>query len=265
MRIESVVLLRLAAAAALLQTPLSAASASPTGAPTAPTAPSTADTPATSSAAPAEGPLTHDQIRAALAELAGDSALAGRQESRELRWRQPGAPPANTPSWAAGFFGFLAQSMSVLFWLLGAAAATFAAIGLIRWLRALPPDVEPSPAARARSVGGLDIDPDSLPEDIGAAALALLEAERMREALSLLYRGVLSRAVHRYGVDIGESYTESEALRAVNANLDPDRAAYVADLVGALQRSVYAGETAARETLERLCHGFAPSLDGAAP
>jgi hypothetical protein len=258
MQIESIALVRLAAAAALLQMPISVAS-------TAPTAASAADTPAASSAAPAEGPLSHDEIREAVAKLAGDSNLAGRQKSRELRWGRSQAPPANTPSWAGGFFIFLAQSVSVLLWVAGAAAAVSAAIGLIRWLRALPPATVSSPAARARRVGGLDIDPDSLPEDIGAAALALLEAQRMREALSLLYRGALSRAVHRYGVLIGESYTESEALRAVNANLDPDRAAYVADLVGVRQRTVYAGETAARETLERLCHGFAPSLDGAAP
>lgn len=260
MPIESIALVRLAAAAALLQMPITAASAASAE----PTAASTADSPAASSAAPAEGPLSHDEIREAVAKLAGDPNLAGRQKSRELRWRQPQAPPANTPSWARGFFGFLAQSTRVLLWVAGAAAAAAAAIGLIRWLRALPAAAEPSPAARARSVGGLDIDPDSLPEDIGAAALALLEAERMREALSLLYRGALSRAVHRYGVVIGESYTESEALRAVKANLDPDRATYVADLVGVRQRTVYAGETAARETLERLCQGFAPSLDGAA-
>jgi hypothetical protein len=258
MRIEPIALVRLAAAAALLRTPIGAASA-------APTAPSSADTTAASSAAPAEGPLSHDEIREAVAKVAGDSNLAGRQKSLELRRKRPQAPPANTPSWAQGFFGFLAQSMSVLFRAAGAAAAVAAAIALIRWLRALPPAVEPSPAARARGVGGLDIDPYSLPENIGAAALALLEAERMREALSLLYRGALSRAVHRYGVVIGESYTESEALRAANADLDPDRAAYLADLVGVRQRIVYAGETAERETLERLCDRFAPTLDGAAP
>jgi hypothetical protein len=116
MQIESIALVRLAAAAALLQTPISAALAAPTPA-------STADTPAASSAAPAEGPLSHDEIREAVAKVAGDSNLAGRQESRELRWRQSRTPPANTRSWAGGFFGFLAQSMSVLFWAAGAAAA----------------------------------------------------------------------------------------------------------------------------------------------
>jgi hypothetical protein len=252
MRIEPIALVRLAAAAALLQTPFSAASAAPPE-----------GAPAPSSVAPAEGPLSHDEIRAAVAKVVGDSNLAGRQTYRELRWRQAKAPPPNTP-WVRGFFRFLTQWMSVLSWAAGAAAAVAAAIGLIRWLRALPSAAEPSPGARLPGVGGSDIDPESLPEDVGAAALALLEAERLREALSLLYRGALSRAVHRYGAVIGESYTESEALRAMSANLDPDRAAYVADLVGVRQRTVYAGESAARETLERLCHGFAPSLDGAA-
>jgi hypothetical protein len=264
MRIDSIALVRLAAVAALLQAPLGAPLAAPTAAPTEPTAAPAAVTPAPSSAAPAEGPLNHDEIRAAVAKVAGDSNLAGRQTYRELRWRQAQAPPPNTP-WSRGFFRFLAQWMSVLFRAAGAAAAVAAGIGLIRWLRALPSAVEPSPAARVASVGGSDIDPESLPEDVGAAALALLEAQRLREALSLLYRGALSRAVHRYGVVIGESYTEGEALRAMSANLDPDRAAYLADLVGVRQRSAYAGETAARETLERLCRGFAHSLDGAAP
>ena len=83
--------------------------------------------------------------------------------------------------------------------------------------------------------------------------------------LSLLYRGALSRAVHRYGIAILPSATEGEALRAVNATLDPSRAAYFSDLVTLWQRAVYAGELALREPIDRLCRGFAASLEGAAP
>jgi hypothetical protein len=114
-------------------------------------------------------------------------------------------------------------------------------------------------------VQGLDIRPESLPENIGAAALELLEAGREREALSLLYRGALSRAVHRYGLPILPSATEGEALRAVNATLDPPRAAYFADLVALWQRAVYAGELVSAKPIDRLCRGFATSLEGSAP
>ena len=79
-----------------------------------PTAAPHADAPAASSAAPAEGPVRHEEIQEAVAKLAGDANLGGGQKWRVLRWRRSQAPPANTPSWAGGFFGFLAQSMSVL-------------------------------------------------------------------------------------------------------------------------------------------------------
>ena len=73
------------------------------------------------------------------------------------------------------------------------------AIWVIRTLSARSPAGRAPPPPAVSRVSGLDIRPDSLPEDVGAAALALLEAERTRDALSLLYRGALSRAVHRFG------------------------------------------------------------------
>ena len=108
---------------------------------------------------------------------------------------------------------------------------------------------------RVISVRGLDIRPESLPPDIGAAALELLDKAGEREALSLLYRGALSCAVHRHHIAIGASTTEGEALRAVNATLDPGGAAYFADLVGLWHRVVYAHERVMREPIARLCSG----------
>jgi hypothetical protein len=110
----------------------------------------------------------------------------------------------------------------------------------------------------------MDIRPESLPDDIGTAALALAEAGKTREALSLLYRGALSRAVHRFGVSIGESYTEGEALRAVGARLDTARVSYFTDLVGIWRRAVYAGERMTADRVRPLCRGFRAALDAAA-
>jgi hypothetical protein len=107
----------------------------------------------------------------------------------------------------------------------------------------------------------LDIRPDSLPDDVGSAALALSRAGRLREALSLLYRASLSRAINRFGVAIGPSLTEREALGAVRASLDETRAHYFADLVMMWQRVVYAGEAVAPDEIASLCTRFGATLD----
>jgi hypothetical protein len=222
---------------------------------------------AAQSAVPPGAPLSRAEVSAAVEQLRKDPNLGGERKIRSLRWTasQSTPEPTNAPSWLVGLFEFLGQSFSVLLWMAGAVGVGIAAIWLIRVLKARAPGaMDPAPATAARE-SQLDIRPASLPEDIGAAALALLEAGRTRDALSLLYRGALSRAVHRFGAVIGESFTEGEALKAVNARLDPPRVAYFAKLVGFWQRAVYAGERAAHEPIAHLCLGFAPTLDADNP
>jgi uncharacterized protein DUF4129 len=209
--------------------------------------------------------LSRDEIRAAAAKLRADPNLGGEKSLRTLRWNETQeAKAAPAPRWLTQLFDFLAQSSSLLLWIVGALCVAIAVVWGIRVLRERVPAAA-TPEPEVTSLHGLDIRPESLPENIGAAALELLEAGRDREALSLLYRGALSRAVHRYGIAIAASATEGEALRAVNAALDPPRAAYFAGLVALWQRTVYAGESVMREPVARLCRGFAESLEGSTP
>ena len=219
------------------------------------------------SAVPPGVPLSRAEVSAAVEQLRKDPNLGGERKIRSLRWTgsQSTPEPVKAPPWLVGLFEFLGQSSSALLWMAGAVGVGVAAIWLIRVMQARAPVIEePAPATAARE-SELDIRPASLPEDIGAAALALLESGRTRDALSLLYRGALSRAVHRFGAVIGESFTEGEALKAVNARLDPPRVAYFAELVGIWQRAMYAGERAAHEPIAHLCTGFAPTLDADNP
>lgn len=220
---------------------------------------------AASGSAPIGSYLSRDEVHAAAAKLRADPNLGGEQTVRRLRWNDAKDPqPATAPRWLAGFIEFLAQSSSLLLWILGVICTAIGAVWIIRMLTRQVPavaTVEP----RVVSVSGLDIRPESLPEDIGGAALALLDQGREREALSLLYRGALSRVVQRFGLAIGASATEGEALRAVNATLDPAGAAYFSSLVGLWQSVVYAGAVVVREPVARLCASFRASLEGAAP
>jgi Domain of unknown function (DUF4129) len=210
--------------------------------------------------------ITGREAAAAVAALRRDPNLPGQQKIKSLRWvNSPAATPRSDPpaTWMGALFDYLAQASSLLIWVGGGLGVGFAAIWIYRLVQARAP-TRKSVAPATVSVRGLDLSPGSLPEDIGAAAAALQAAGRAREALSLLYRGALSRAVHRFGVAIGESYTEREALRAVKDSLDPARSKYFSDLVELWQRAVYAGELASPDSVSRLCLGFSPALDRAA-
>ena len=100
---------------------------------------------------------------------------------------------------------------------------------------------------------GLDVAPESLPDDVAAAAAAAARAGRTREALSLLYRGALSALVHRHEVALQAGDTEGDCLRAANRSLPADGAAYFGRLVGTWQAAAYAGRFPALEGIERLC------------
>ena len=111
-------------------------------------------------------------------------------------------------------------------------------------------------------VRDLDIRPESLPADIGAAARQLWDSGEHRPALALLYRGLLSRLVHVHMVPIKDSSTEGDCLALANRHLkDEERKVYVASLVRLWQRAVDGGEDDPTESVHALCDGFARSLD----
>jgi hypothetical protein len=160
-------------------------------------------------------------------------------------------------------FEFLGQTASLLLWIVGSIVAALGIIWIARLLRARAPRTVDRQRLKVSHISGLDIRPASLPDDVGAAALALLEAGKTRDALSLLYRGALSRAVHRHGVAIQESFTEGEALRAVESRLETPRVDYFRELLGLWQRAVYAGQPTPAEPVAVLCSNFSATLGGA--
>jgi hypothetical protein len=220
------------------------------------------------SAAPGARAPSSAEIAAAVAVVAKDPKLGGESKIRSLHWvssdetEKPATPP---PLWIIGFFQYLAQAGGLLLWVAGAIAVAIVAVWIYRVATMHVPPMAPRAVAPTNQVRDLDIRPSSLPDDVGAAALELLMAGRIREALSLLYRGALSRAVHRFGVTIGASFTEGEVLAAVGATQDQRVTGYFADLVGVWRSVVYAGEPVAPEAIRPLCADFHKLLDGSAP
>jgi hypothetical protein len=103
----------------------------------------------------------------------------------------------------------------------------------------------PEPYRPPEALFGMDLAPEKLPPDVGAAAAALAREGKLREALGLLYRGALSELVHKRGVQLLPSHTEGEAVRLA-------RLPYFGSLVEAWQQCAYARRMPPAAEVERL-------------
>jgi hypothetical protein len=211
-------------------------------------------------------PPNETEIAQAVARVKADPNLKSTGKLTYPHWRSSGKRTDwSWVAWLAAAFAYLAQSSRPLFW-----AAVFAlAIGLLAYfIRAMAARTSRADAERLimpTHVRDLDIRPESLPADIGAAARALWDAGQRRAALALLYRGLLSRLAHVYRLPIRDSTTEGDCLVLTRGHLDEARFEYSARLVRVWQRAVYGGTDADGSTVYELCDSFAGALDHDAP
>lgn len=73
---------------------------------------------------------------------------------------------------------------------------------------------------------GIDLRPESLPDDIGKACTQLLTEGKKREAMSLLYRGTLSNLVNNHNLEIHSSLTEKECCDEVQKSRPESEATF---------------------------------------
>lgn len=97
-------------------------------------------------------------------------------------------------------------------------------LALVAWLLYRFADQIPAlrrlrPHVAAVEVGGLDIRPESLPDDVAASVIALWDAGERRAALALLYRATLSRLVQQHGLHLARGATEGDCLRQAQSRL----------------------------------------------
>lgn len=156
----------------------------------------------------------------------------------------------------------LAQMAELLLWALVAAAVVMLIVYRERWLPAFAGhggrrDVAPPPP----SVSGLDLRPESLPEDVPGTVQALWREGRPREAMSLLYRGCLSLLVNRHRLDLPESATEGDVLRLAQGRLPPRASRYLERTTHLWQGLAYAHRLPTEAHISALCEDWRTSLE----
>jgi hypothetical protein len=205
------------------------------------------------------------EIARALDAVKADPNLAALRTIKMLKWKDADTPKPNSApwlTWIVGLVRWLDQSARFLVW----GVVSVLLVLLIGYIASFEGrsrgDTTADRASAAPSrVFDLDIRPESLPADVGAAARLLWDRTEHRAALALLYRGMLSRLAHVHQVPIRDSSTEGDCLDLAVQYLSPMKSEYASRLVGAWRRAVYGREVITTEIVYRLCDGFSSALD----
>jgi hypothetical protein len=206
------------------------------------------------------------EIGAALARLKADPNLTAEQTITMLRWKDSTTTTKRSQSapwvtWIINFFRWVDRSARVLMWCVIAVLIGVLAYYLARVVHGRDSSASEEAFTIPTHVRDLDIRPEALPADIGAAARALWDRGEHRHALALLYRGLLSRLAHVHRVPIRDASTEGDCLALAVRHVPHGLHEYAARLVHTWQRFVYGRLNVQTESVYQLCDEFGLVLD----
>ena len=215
--------------------------------------------------------LSETEILDALDEVRADPNISPQRTFRTLRWigdddRPEEREASGWRNWVDGLIEWISNASRLLLWIIIIFFLGLLGLFLKRVLGgSYGSSTRPGPAQAPTHVREMDIRPESLPDDIGVPALALWERNDQRAALALLYRGLLSRLVHAYGVPIRESSTEADCLSLAKPHLQSESAEYAAWLVRVWQHAVYGAREPTDDDVRALCSRFDRSFPSPTP
>jgi hypothetical protein len=180
----------------------------------------------------------------------------GKQDKREEKPK----PRRDWSSWAT-VIEALAQILRILAWAAVGVALVFIAYFVLRNLGLLSGGAH-TEYVPPQTLFGLDVRPESLPENLAAEAARLARAGELAKALSLLYRGALTTLLHRDGVELAGGDTEEDCLRKSRPRLESPTHAYFTRLLLAWQQLAYARRRVPLDEIEALCTDWPSHFEG---
>lgn len=157
--------------------------------------------------------LDHAESKQIIEEVLAQDDFGSKRT--EKYWRYLGVR-TEEPRWDMSWVPIVAELFEYLLWVAAAVLLGWLLLYLLRLTDWLPQRRATRSAAMPTVLFGLPVTPESLPQDVAAAIVALLDEGRGRAALSLLYRATLVRLIHAHHVRIPDSATEGECQRIVS-------------------------------------------------
>jgi hypothetical protein len=193
-----------------------------------------------------------DRVANEVKEILKDPEFGHEEQRWHLVYVGPNMPkrPNSTPinwEWLEKMLGTGAKAARVLAWIAFALACAFLLYHLARYVQVR--FAGKRRGARPDFLFGLDVRPESLPDDVALTAEALAREGRVRDALSLLYRASLVRLMDE-GLEFSQGDTEGDCLRLVKTSA-PRRHGYFSHLVNAWQLLAYGHRPVAAAAVEQ--------------
>lgn len=165
-------------------------------------------------------------------------------------------------------FKHIAQGLEVLLWGLLIGALFMLVWRYREWLRTFvsrrgprrPQDVKPAPT----QLFGLELGTETLPDDVASAAEHLW-ATQPREALGLLYRGLLNRLLHDFNVPLKSADTEGQVLERVHLLQQPQLLAFSDELTRHWQNLAYGHHLPPTSAQQQLCSEWRTLFSSGSP
>jgi len=212
-------------------------------------------------------PLSRQQVQSAADRVRTDPNLPGSKSEKTLRLKDQSKKPEDKKkkdsdgfTWLKDFVTKVVEAARLLVWALGALALAWLVIRIRRWAQVRAGGGRHRMAPLPSHIGSLDIRPESLPDDVGSEVASLWQRGQRRPALSLLYRGALSRLVHLHAVPIRNASTEGECVALSEGRLAPPSLVFFARLVAAWQLAAYGGRLPPTAGVLALCAEFDAQL-----
>jgi hypothetical protein len=198
------------------------------------------------------------EVRKRIGAILDDPVFGRTETGWRYEYRRGDEEEAKDPAWLARFFkwlrrtvGLFAEGARAIVWVAVASALALAIYLVLRYRERL--GFGPTTRHAPQTLFGLDVRPQSLPADIGAAAKELLAAGDVAAALSLLYRGALSALIHFAGVEFRAGDTEGDCWRRVQPVLRGDGLGYFRMLLDAWLWTAYGRRPPRSDELAALC------------
>jgi len=200
--------------------------------------------------------ISKEEAKKTISEIMADKDFGEKTKSKVWRLKDKDVDFGDL-SFSGNLGSIIAEFGEIMLWVIIGIAIFLLLYYLPGWLKQIPTSHIVKPEKNKPNVlFGLNIEKNSLPDDVAGTALALMKSGEFRQCLSLLYRASLSLLIHQHGLDVHESHTEGECLALVESLGQSRISQYFSQLTLTWIALAYGHSSPTEATLESLCRSW---------